>query len=77
MFIQAEVKRKMGAQGGKVFAIDKGHSMGLVAEIRAQKKLVRMRRYGSRKVKVAVRRAVALVPSAALTTVRAAVVRHR
>ena len=76
MFIQAEVKRKIATQGGKVFAMDKGHSMGLVAETRAQKKLMRMRRYGSRKVKVAVRRAGALVPSAALTTVRAAIARH-
>jgi hypothetical protein len=46
--------------------------MKMVSESHAQQKLDRMRRHGSRKVKVAVRRAGTLNPSAALAAVRIA-----
>ncbi|CAB3740234.1 hypothetical protein LMG22037_06373 [Paraburkholderia phenoliruptrix] len=72
MFTQQETKRQIEARGGKVFAFDRGESMNLVSENHAQQKLDRMRRHGSRKVKVAVRRAGMLNPSAAVAAVRIA-----
>jgi len=77
MFMQTLVTREIEARGGKVFAFDKGQSMRLIFEERAQVKLQRMRRHGSRKVKVAVRRAGSLLPTAALAAVHAAVGRRR
>lgn len=72
MFTQQETKRQIEARGGKVFAVDQGKSMKAASESHAQQKLERMRRHGSRKVKVAVRRTGTLDPSAAVAAVRIA-----
>lgn len=47
------------------------HEAGLAGHIRAQRKLQRLRRYGSHRVKVVVRRAGHLAPKEALQAVRA------
>ena len=73
--IQKVMAQKIRARGGKVFTFDKGHSMVLIFEHRALRQLERMRRHGSRKVKVAVRRAGSLLPTAAVATVRTSTTR--
>lgn len=76
-FIQQQAIQAVKDRGGKAFTFDHGWSMRPVIERHAQAKLDRMRRHGSRKVKVAVRRAGSLIPTTALAAVRAAVAKHR
>ncbi|WP_350357278.1 hypothetical protein [Paraburkholderia fungorum] len=68
---QKIVVRDIEARGGKVFIFDKGTSIAPILSAHAQKKLTRVRRYGSRKVKVAVRRNGSRSPMSALAVIRA------
>lgn len=58
------------SRGGKVFVFDKGPSMLRVLNQHAQRKLERMRRFGSHRVKVAIRRDVHITPVETLTAIR-------
>lgn len=73
-FTQLQTEKAIEARGGKVVSFDKDMSSnGFVRAMdRAQKQLDRMRRYGSRRVKVAVRRNGGLSPVDTLAVVRAA-----
>jgi hypothetical protein len=74
MFVsQYVVSRRITARGGKVFSFDKGASIVPILNAHAKRKLERMQRYGSREVKVAVRRDGWRAPMSALATVRAVV----
>jgi hypothetical protein len=76
-FIQQQAVQAIKDRDGKVFTFDHGHSMRPLIERHAQAKLDRMRRHGSRMVKVAVRRAGFLHPTAALAAVRSALAKNR
>lgn len=71
--LQQIAARKIEARGGTVFSFDKSASLAPILSVYAQKKLERMRRYGSRKVKVAVRRNRWRSPVSVLTVVLATV----
>ncbi|MBB5547387.1 hypothetical protein [Paraburkholderia fungorum] len=70
--LQQIAARQIEGRRGKVFAFDKGVSMLPILNQHAQKKLERMRRYGSRKVKVTIRRNGWRMPVSALAAVRSA-----
>lgn len=77
-FTQQQTEKAIEARGGKVLSFDKGVSPVAFtgAMDRAQRQLARMHRYGSRRVKVAVRRYGALSPVDAVAAVRAALRSH-
>lgn len=73
-FTQQQTEKAIKARGGKVVSFDKDVSPVAFTRAmdRAQRQLVRMHRYGSRRVKVAVRRNGGLSPVDAVAAVRAA-----
>lgn len=75
--LQQILTREIEARGGRVFSFDVGASYLPILERHAQKKLDRMRRHGSRKVKVAIRRAGSMTPMQAFAAVRSAVRQER
>ncbi|WP_430233486.1 hypothetical protein [Paraburkholderia tropica] len=77
-FIQQRAVQAIKDRGAKVPSFDKdvSHTPFIIAIDRAQRKLSRMSRYGSRRVKVAVRRNGSVSPVDAVSTVRAALQRR-
>ncbi|MBB4517295.1 hypothetical protein [Paraburkholderia fungorum] len=75
--LQQVLIRDIEARGGRVFTFDVGTSSLPILQQHAQRKLERMRRYGSRKVKVTIRRSGAMTPIQALAEVRIALRQHR
>ncbi|MBR8172874.1 hypothetical protein KDX27_34675 [Burkholderia cenocepacia] len=75
--LQQTLTREIEARGGRVFSFDVGASYLTILEQHARKKLEHMRRHGSHKVKVAIRRAGAMTPLQAIAAVRSAVRRDR
>lgn len=75
--LQRTLTREIEARGGRVFSFDIGASYLPILENHAQKKLDRMRRHGSRKIKVAIRRAGAMTPTQAVAAVRIALRQDR
>lgn len=75
--LQKALIRDIEARGGRVFTFDVGTSSLTIMQQHAQRRLERMRRYGSRKVKVTIRRSGAMTPIQALGEVRLALRRHR
>ncbi|MFM0198049.1 hypothetical protein [Paraburkholderia strydomiana] len=73
-FTQQQTEKAIKARGGKVVSFDKDVSPVAFSRAmdRAQRQLARMHRYGSRRVKVAVRRNGGLSPVDAVAAVRAA-----
>lgn len=78
-FIQQRAVQAIKDRGAKVLSFDKdvSHTPFIIAIDRAQRKLSRMSRYGSRRVKVAVRRNGSVSPVDAVSTVRAAALKRR
>lgn len=73
-FINQQTEQALKSRGVKVVSFDKGVShTGFTRSMdRAQRKLDKMGRYGSRRVKVAVRRNGSMSPVDAVSAVRAA-----
>jgi len=71
------LQREAVKGGARVTEFDKGFSMRPIIERSALMKLDRLRRHGSRKVKVAVRRTGSLLPTAALAAVRRSLGKNR
>lgn len=75
--LQHALVRDIEARGGRVFTFDVGCSSLPILQQHAQRKLERLRRYGSRKVKVSIRRSGAMTPIQAIAEVRIAMRQHR
>lgn len=75
--LQKALIRDIEARGGRVFTFDVGTSSLTIMQQQAQRRLERMRRYGSRKVKVTILRSGAMTPIQALREVRLALRQHR
>ncbi len=75
--IQQKMIQDFKDRGGKVVVFDRGASTAPMIHAmtidRAERQLARMRRHGSRKVKVAVRRFGSLPPQEAVSAIRSAV----
>lgn len=78
-FIQQRAVQAIKDRRAKVLSLDKdvSHTPFIIAIDRAQRKLSRMSRYGSRRVKVAVRRNGSVSPVDAVSTVRTTALKRR